>query len=177
MSEHKILFTGTMGAGKTTAIAAISEIAVVSTDVANQDKAEHAKAQTTVGMDYGEITLEGGDKVRLVGTPGQTRFDFMWKILARGALGVVILIDNSRPDPLADLAIYIDSFRDLIIQQGGVIGIGRTESAPLPAMDDYYQFLMEKDLVMPCFAVDVRRQNDVLVLIDALVSLLEAKSY
>ena len=37
MTEHKILFTGTMGAGKTTAIAAISEIRPLSTDVQNTD--------------------------------------------------------------------------------------------------------------------------------------------
>jgi hypothetical protein len=33
------------------------------------------------------------------GTPGQARFDFMWRILSEGALGVVVLVDNRRPDP------------------------------------------------------------------------------
>jgi len=37
--ELKIVFTGPMGAGKTTAIAAISDVPPVSTDVANNDLA------------------------------------------------------------------------------------------------------------------------------------------
>ena len=43
-------------------------------------------------MDYGELTLEDGEKVSLVGTPGQRRFDFMCSILTKGALGLIILI-------------------------------------------------------------------------------------
>ncbi|RYF27787.1 MAG: GTP-binding protein, partial [Comamonadaceae bacterium] len=68
MKEYKILFSGTAGAGKTTAISAISETQVVSTDVANTDAALK-KATTTVGLDYGSITLDSGDRVRLFGTP------------------------------------------------------------------------------------------------------------
>ena len=109
MIEHKILFSGTMGAGKTTAIAAVSEIGPLSTDVRNTDESV-AKATTTVGLDYGELTLDNGERLRLYGTPGQPRFAFMWDILARGALGLVILIDNSRPDPLADLDVYLDGY-------------------------------------------------------------------
>ena len=74
--EYKLVFAGSMGAGKTTAIGAISEIPPVRTDVANSDLATFAKATTTAAMDYGEVTLDGGDKLRLYGTPGQARFDF-----------------------------------------------------------------------------------------------------
>ena len=69
MTEHKILFTGTMGAGKTTAIAAVSEIPPMRTDVRNTDDSV-SKATTTVGLDYGELTLDNGEKLRLYGTPG-----------------------------------------------------------------------------------------------------------
>ncbi len=41
VGEFKIVFTGPMGAGKTTAIAAISEIAPVKTEVDNTDQAAH----------------------------------------------------------------------------------------------------------------------------------------
>jgi signal recognition particle receptor subunit beta len=70
MREYKIVFTGTMGAGKTTAIAAISETPPVVTDVANND-ASLAKAKTTVGLDFGQLTLDTGDRLRLFGTPGR----------------------------------------------------------------------------------------------------------
>ena len=39
MKEYKLLITGTMGAGKTTAIRAISDIEPIVTDVVNHDKA------------------------------------------------------------------------------------------------------------------------------------------
>ena len=71
--EYVVLAAGPMGAGKTTAIAALSEIPVVSTDAVNTDLARNAKATTTVALDYGEITLGDGDKVRLYGVPGQER--------------------------------------------------------------------------------------------------------
>lgn len=106
MKEYKLLITGTMGAGKTTAIRAISDIEPIVTDVVNHDKSVD-KERTTVGLDYGMLTLDSGDRIRLFGTPGQARFDFLWKILARKALGLVILIDNSRPDPRADLLISL----------------------------------------------------------------------
>ncbi|WP_245391541.1 GTP-binding protein [Thioflexithrix psekupsensis] len=78
MSEIKIVFTGSMGAGKTTAIAAISEIPVINTDVRATDPTTlQRKATTTVAMDYGELTLEDGQKLRLYGTPGQLRFEYM----------------------------------------------------------------------------------------------------
>lgn len=110
MVEYKLVFTGTTGAGKTTAINAISETAPISTDVANSDAAI-GKSHTTVGLDFGKITLANGDRVRLFGTPGQTRFDFMWKILVKDAFGLIILIDNSRPDPLEDLDLYLEVFQ------------------------------------------------------------------
>ena len=75
--EYKIIITGTMGAGKTTAIAAISDVAPITTEAVNSDRSSSNKASTTVALDYGEVALDGGDRVRLYGTPGQVRFKFM----------------------------------------------------------------------------------------------------
>ncbi len=35
------------------------------------------KETTTVGFDYGELTIPGQNRMRLYGTPGQERFTFM----------------------------------------------------------------------------------------------------
>lgn len=171
--DLKIVFTGTPGAGKTTAIAALSDIAPIVTDVANSDPSL-AKAVTTVGMDYGHVDLGPGVRVRLFGTPGQQRFDFMWRILVEQALGLVILIDNSRPDPLADLRVYLDAFADLLPHMNCVIGVGRTLECPVPTLDDFADLLAERDLAVPTLAVDVRERPDVLLLIDAILSQAEA---
>lgn len=171
-TEHKILFTGTMGAGKTTAIAAISEIKPINTDVRNHD-ASLNKLMTTVGLDYGELTISEDEKLRLYGTPGQQRFEFMWKILARGALGLVILVDNSRPDPLADLDVYLDGFADLINEAACVVGVGKTETHPLPDIDTFARRMEAKNVFSPVFAVDVRDPQQVLQLLDLLLVQLE----
>jgi len=172
--EFKLVFAGSMGAGKTTAIAAISEIPPIRTDVHNTDVRSHSKATTTTAMDYGEVTLDSGDKLRLYGTPGQTRFDFMWRILAKGAIGVVLLVDNSRPDPLSDVHAYLDAFRETVSSSRAVIGIGRTETHPEPGLDAYYALADEYGISVPIVSVDVRRREDVLLLLNVLFSQIEA---
>lgn len=174
MKEHKIVFTGTMGAGKTTAIAAISDAPPVSTDVSNTDQATSAKATTTVGLDFGQVMLDNGDRLRLFGTPGQIRFDFMWNILIKNAIGLIILVDNSRPDPIADLATYIDGFETHLREVPCTIGIGRSESHSNPSIDDFGEYLMRRGFVLPVLPVDVRRREDVSLLIDTLLAQAEA---
>lgn len=173
MREYKIVFSGTAGAGKTTAIGAISETDVVSTDVANND-ASLQKATTTVGLDFGQITLDDGSRVRLFGTPGQTRFDFMWRILAKDALGLILLIDNSRPDPLADLEVYLDGFAAELAGMACVVGVGRHETHPEPGIDDFARRLEARGLLLPVLPVDVRQRDDVLMLIDTLLVQVES---
>jgi signal recognition particle receptor subunit beta len=174
MNEYKILLTGTTGAGKTTAIAALSEIAPVRTDVKNTDST-FAKATTTVGLDYGELTLDNGDKLRLYGTPGQERFGFMWGILAQGALGLVILIDNTRPDPLADLALYIKGFNGLIHEAACVVGVGRMDTHGSPDLGAYAEALYKAGVLCPLVPVDVREPAQVLMLMDLLLTQFESK--
>ena len=173
MSEIKLIFTGTPGAGKTTAIGAISEIPPVTTDMAATDELTAQKAETTVAMDFGEISLEDGQKLRLYGTPGQRRFEFMWRILAEGGLGLIVLIDNTRPEPLQDLSIYLDNFADFIRETGAVVGVTRTDLQGSPSVDDYYDFLASRGEMLPVFEADVRKKDDVLMLLDALISTLE----
>jgi uncharacterized protein len=175
MIEYKILFTGTMGAGKTTAIASVSEISPVVTDVVNSDRTV-SKERTTVGLDFGSFTLASGDRIRLFGTPGQARFDFLWKILVKNALGLIVLSDNSRPDPLADLAVYLRGFSDELDQVPCAIGVGRLESHPYPGLDEYADLLSEHGRIFPIVPADVRQREDVLLLIDTLLAQIEAGS-
>lgn len=173
MAEIKIIFTGSTGAGKTTAIAAISEIPPVRTDVAATDAVAKMKANTTVGLDFGEITLEDGQKVYLYGTPGQARFAHMWKIITQGGLGLIILVNNTVEDPFKDLALYLDNFKDFIEETAAVIGVTQADNSPKPSLDDYYDFLEKRGENHPVLFVDVRQDEDVLMILDTLLSLLE----
>jgi len=171
--DLKIVFTGPPGAGKTTAIAALSDSAPLRTEVSNTDTGLD-KATTTVGLDFGQVDLGDGQRVRLFGTPGQQRFAFMWRIVAAQALGLVILIDNRRPQPLADLAVYLDHFAELLPGMGCVVGVGRSDTHPQPALDDFADALAARGLAFPVLAVDVRRRDDVLMLVEAVVAQAEA---
>jgi len=168
MSEIKLLFAGPMGAGKTTAIRAISEIEPISTEVENTDFTESDKAETTVAMDYGELTLDTGHKLRLYGSPGQRRFEFMWPLLAEGALGVVVLLDNSRPDPLADLDDFLTAFGSQIGTGRIVVAVGRLHSHPHPSLDDYLNAVASRGQFLPVIDADVRRRDDVIGVLDVL---------
>ena len=174
MKEYKILFTGTMGAGKTTAIAMISDIPPVTTDVQNNDPTIN-KEKTTVGLDYGELTLGSGEQLRLYGTPGQQRFAFMWKILAKGALGVVILVDHSRDNPYDDLSIYLTNFSELIAHSACVVAVGRMAAEDDVALDKYAERISEHGVMCPVIAADVREKTQVLALLDLLLLQLETQ--
>lgn len=169
----KIIFTGPMGAGKTTAIGAISEIPPISTDVHCSDETKLRKETTTVAMDYGYITLEDGTRIHLYGTPGQQRFDYMWTILTKGGIGLVLLIDNTSPNPLADLEFYLEAFKEFIEQTAAVIGITRMDMSSRVTLDDYANKLLERGQIFPVFEVDVRHANDVHILIHALLAILQ----
>ncbi|MDB5802995.1 MAG: GTP-binding protein [Betaproteobacteria bacterium] len=173
--EPKIVFTGPPGAGKTTAIAAISDTAPIVTDVANHDTGL-AKARTTVGMDYGTVALEGGEQVRLFGTPGQERFDFLWPILVKDALGLAILIDNSRPDPVADLRVFLKSLGPVLSKLACVVGVGRLDTHPRPGLEDFIDELAAAGRMFPVLPVDVRKREDVLMLVELMLAQAEAKN-
>lgn len=172
--EYKVIVTGTMGAGKTSAIGAISDVAPITTEAANTDLETNAKALTTVALDYGEISLPGGDRVRLYGTPGQVRFSFMWKILAKGALGLILLIDSGSKTPLKDLGAFLDAFDELAKKSAVVIGITHRDAVAGPAMSDYSEVLAKRSLALPVFSIDARKKEHILLLVDALLSAIEA---
>ena len=171
MIPRKIIFAGPVGAGKTTAICAVSEVPTLTTDVAATDDTRDRKPTTTVAMDYGRISLGSGEKVHLYGTPGQDRFDFMWEILTKGGGGLILMVDNARKDPMADLRTYTEAFAQFIRDRRLVIGITRTDLKDDPTLDDYREMLDLSSLRVPVLAVDARRREDVVRLIETLIFL------
>lgn len=170
MSNYKIIFTGPSGAGKTTAIGAVSDIPPVKTDEVSKETLGYVgKSGITVALDYGMMRLSSQDKLHLFGTPGQERFDFMWEILVQGGLGLVLLIDNTSEKPFEELHFFLNTFKDFIQKTQVAIGITRMDLKPRPTIADYYEQIKNTDLHPPIFEIDGRSKEDVSLLLQALM--------
>ena len=174
-NEYKLLFAGSMGAGKTSAIAALSEIPLVSTDVINSDLDRNNKATTTVALDYGEVSLRGGDKLRLYGTPGQDRFDFMWGIVSKGAIGLILLIDSRNHDAINEMMFYLDKFSDLMESMALVVGVTQLDLSHTKSLVAYRKALAARGIMVPCLPIDARKREHIFFLIESILSQVEAK--
>jgi len=170
MDHCKIVFTGPMGAGKTTAIRILSDAPPISTETRST---ESDKPSTTAAFDYGECRLPDDTLVRLFGTPGQLRFDFMWDVLSQGALGIVILLDDRRPDPAADALDFLTEFPVQAAIGAAVVGIGRFGAEPGPDAIALAHRIQAQGYRVPVVEVDVRRKDDVQMLLQILVAQLE----
>ncbi|MBD1912323.1 MULTISPECIES: ATP/GTP-binding protein [unclassified Leptolyngbya] len=97
MEIMRLVVTGPVGSGKSTFIRSVSEIEVVDTDRHATDETLLIKKRTTVAFDFGRLQFGPEMALHLYGTPGQSRFDFMWDILIRKAHAYILLIAAHRP--------------------------------------------------------------------------------
>lgn len=82
----KILVTGPLHAGKTTLVHTLSTRAV-----------SVQRMGTTVALDFGHVTFRGF-ALDLFGTIGHSRFDPVLKHLGGEALGVILVLDSTKPE-------------------------------------------------------------------------------
>jgi small GTP-binding protein len=82
----KVLVTGPFHAGKSSTIRALSQ-KPVSVD----------RMGTTIALDHGWVERRGM-AVDLFGTPGQERFDWALKMLSKSTLGILLVVDSTKPE-------------------------------------------------------------------------------
>ena len=168
----KVVVTGPFAAGKTTLIRTISEITVLSTERGITDSTRKRKAETTVAMDFGRITIDRDLVLYLFGTPGQDRFDFMWEILGEGMLGYILLIDSTQEDSLDEAVGILAAFRKMA-RVPFVVALNR--SAGMDPQDEErvreVLALDEDTPVVPCDATD--RESVKAVLLALLYSVVD----
>ncbi len=101
----KVVFLGRPGSGKTTAIVGVSNRPALTTEVKASDHVSLLKNNTTIGIDYGEYHHEKIN-LKLYGTPGQQRYDYMRQLVINNVDAYVILIDLTSENPLAEVSYF-----------------------------------------------------------------------
>lgn len=167
--SYKLIIAGPVGVGKTEAIRSLSDKGIVTTEEVASDDVKLMKKTTTVAMDYGVMKLETGEQVRLYGTPGQRRFDFMWEILSENALGLVLLLNAEESDPVADLHYYLDKFMPLIKSSALVVGVTHAENMPWDLHGKLSQALNERGVPPNVMTVDARERSQMQELVRSLI--------
>lgn len=171
-ATHKIVFIGEPGAGKTTCIAAVSDIEPARTDVECTDELRLRKETTTVALDYGELFLGDQGRLLLYGLPGQARFRFMYDVVRDGLLGAAVLVDASSGmvhGLKETLVTYADELRLLPC----VVAINRCAGDVQAIQRQCLELLYSHRLVAPVVVVDARRREDVVRIFELLFLQLE----
>jgi signal recognition particle receptor subunit beta len=172
----KIVIAGGFGVGKTTTVAAISEIAPLTTEAAMTSVSlgvdnrgdVMTKTTTTVAMDFGRVTIDESLILYLFGTPGQDRFGFMWDDLITGSLGAIVLVDSRR---LEDCFPAVDYFehRDIPF----VVAVNRFDGTEHHSIQDVREAL-DLDPSTPVTTTDARDReavkDTVLLLLDVVLT-------
>ncbi|MDF2182320.1 ATP/GTP-binding protein [Neptuniibacter sp. CAU 1671] len=173
MKDFKVLFTGSVASGKTTAIRSLSDIDTVDTDANVSDSAIRRKRTTTIAMDYGVLELDDTARMHLYGTPGQERFKFMWELmmsdLAHDAIGMILLVDNTRKDPFRDIKFYLEEFRDFIVRRRMIIAVTHSDLRAEPDLQHYQRVLKDMGVFTTVMFIDARVPSSVLGVLQELV--------
>lgn len=165
--RNRLVVTGAKASGKTTFAQTVSQIPTIGCDVFSSAPHLRDPAVGDVFVDYGEIRVDEDRVLEIYTTPGQRRFDFMWTVLCKRAIGAVVLVDNSRPDPVGDLLMYVENIAPLLpdgprSMVAGVRGLG----APGRPSLSMFQERMPKELArFPIVSCDPRDPLDALFLI------------
>jgi len=160
----KLIVTGAVNSGKTTFVRSISEIEPISTEApVSESKTRKVKSMTTVAFDYGRLTIDDEYVLNIYGTPGQSRFDFVWDALAVKAIGVIYLVDSSSEESIIETLSIYDYF-STNFDLPSVIAITKLDMENAIELEDIQMLMNLNDQVfIPCQATEKAQVKSALI--------------
>ncbi|MBX2848334.1 MAG: ATP/GTP-binding protein [Acidiferrobacterales bacterium] len=163
----KVAIVGEVGAGKTTFIRTLSEIAPLETEAKASE--DIGKEFTTVGIDYGRISLPDDIAIGLYGVPGQSRYSFVWETVNQNLWGLVFLIKYKPNADYGDFEEILSFFTSNEENVPCVLAISHTDDAEqdtvIKVFDELQTVIKRHGVSAPILKVDPRdRQSSGLVL-------------
>jgi len=170
--HRKVAFIGGVGSGKTTIINELSLIDPVNTDV--ESSVDIGKSMTTVGIDYGHLSLGSKTSLGLYGIPGQQRFSFVWDFVKEGLWGVVILVKNKDRISLHEAFYFLEYF-NINNDIPCVLAVTHAdESRAVAYVNEIYELLTPYQLSLPVYSIDARKKASGLLIMQTLVAMQES---
>lgn len=166
----KIVLAGPVGAGKTSAIRAISDGEALSTEMPWSDPAQPGKSTTTVALDFAHIVLDDGTPVLVYGLPGQDHFAFMRPIVLEGAIGAIILLDGRDAELATHCESWLRSVADIAPAAAIAIGVTHTDLVPGFSIAPVRAAARCLGRPVPVFTLDARDRSQARQLARAMVA-------
>ncbi len=163
----KLAIVGEVGAGKTQLVHSISEISPFATEA--KSSVDIGKEYTTVGIDYGRLTLDEDVALGIYGLPGQRRFTMLWDMVKSGLWGLLVLVKYGDGINIEDLDYILNHFSPAQHNLPLVVGISHSENADpmeLETLIEYLQYLLSQhQLIVPILPVDPRDRDSSILLL------------
>ncbi len=161
MAVFKIIVTGSFNSGKTEFIKQISEITPITTDKPVSEKElKDIKELTTVAMDFGRLTIDKDLVLHIYATPGQERFNFIYPILLKNAIALIILGDITDKQSIQDINKYYKDFYKLK-KLPAVVALTKVDKPESLTDDEISSLLSDVPHHVPIVKINATDKEDV----------------
>ena len=175
MQTVKFIVSGAAGAGQTQLIGTVSEIDVITTERKATGEARPIRSETIAVLDYGSLTVADDLALQLFAMPGLMRFDLLWEIIAEGRLGLIVLVDATRPETFREAGRIVKFFQ-AFRRMPYLLAATKQDLPGAWPIEDLRQALRlaPDEVMLPCIATE--RESVRNVLLELLYTVMEQAS-
>ncbi|MFN8195512.1 MAG: hypothetical protein U0R80_14670 [Nocardioidaceae bacterium] len=165
-TSQQVAFVGPFGVGKTTAVCAVSDTPVATTEVLSSAlqarTGRHLKTTTTVGLEIGEWRTPDARTIAVVGTPGQERFDVVRRTAMPRSSGVVLWLYGQHQVALLDAELWMEFISREVPTRKMTVAVTRLDEPAMEGeLDRFRRVIRRFDPSVPVVAADPRERADV----------------